>query len=184
MGIRNWIFDNDRFNNLKDMVSGLGEKIDNIELLPTDNTEVLNKLDLLTKPQASIWFNVPSGKQGDILEIPVYVKGESIWEISAFGLHLIFETEKLNFITIERGDLTIDWQAVSGNEATPGNVIMGGYMGAGSPIVGDSAGVLFKIKLQVIANGYTESELVLNEYVDGIVNLKPNPVSRIFAYES
>jgi len=186
MGLRNWFFESQKFKDLATQVDSLALVADGIAAqfpVSVDNVEVLKKLELLTKPQMSIWFDAGKGKKNDVIDIPVYVKGENMWEIKSFGLHLLFDVEKFQFIEALKSELTADWNSLAGNEATPGDATIGGFMGAGSPIVGDSAGVLFIVKLKVLVDGFTESNLIFHDYVDDISGMKPNPVSRLFIYE-
>ena len=186
MGIRNWVFEAQKFKDLVNQVTSLASVVGTIAgqfPISVDNVEVLKRLELLTKPQMSIWFDAGKGKKDDVIDIPVYVKGENVWEIKAFGLHLLFDTERFQFIEALKSDRQDDWNSLAGNEATPGDVTIGGLMGAGSPIVGDSAGVLFVVKMRVIADGFTESNFIFHDYVDDISNMKPNPVSGMFIYE-
>lgn len=186
MGIREWFFESQRFKNLTNQVTSLSEVVNGIAAqfpVSVDNVEVLKQLELLTKPQMSIWFDAGKGKKDDVINIPVYVKGENMWEIKAFGLNLLFDAEKFQFIEAFKSELTADWNSLAGNEATPGDATIGGFMGAGSPVVGDSAGVLFIVQLKVLADGFTESTLTLKDYVDDIANMKPNPVSGVFVYD-
>lgn len=192
MGLRTWFFENQPFGDLVTKVNKLDSDLMAMAVILTgiagqfpitvDTGEVVDKLNLLLKPQMSIWFEAGDGKKDEAIDIPVYVKGENLWEIKAFGLNFLFEADKFEFIGAQKGALTADWNGVAGNEASVGNATIGGFAGAGSPVIGDSAGVLFVIQLKVLVDGFVDTQMRIQDYVDDISEMKPQPLYSTFIY--
>jgi hypothetical protein len=106
-------------------------------------------------------------------------------EIKAFGFDMTFDAAIFQLQKIEKGFLCGSWAAVDGNETTPGNMIVGGYLGSGTSIATGSSGSLVQVKFKVIYSGSNDGfsrQLTIKNYADNIAGMKPEPASATFTF--
>lgn len=209
MSIRTWLcdlFNCESFKNLETkvdtIVSGVGDALAGIinmkekqgeiltavnEITVAPDPEVLERLGSiegslfkLLKPPLSIWGDNVGGETGDTITIPIYIKGEQLRQIETFGLTCYFESDKFTFLGVLAGELTSDWMNVAGNEATPGQITIGGMMGTGKPIKGERIGRLFDMRFTV--TGSSDAMFTLTDYVDDLAEMIPAPQEVYFTY--
>lgn len=178
---RDWLCDIflcQKFVDMEAQILAMDMKLDDIQLTlqQSDSTSMIEKIDLILKPESSIWMQHRETID-DREFIDVYMKGETLRQYVAFGLTLIYDSTGFTFIGITPGSLTASWTTVDGNETTPGTVIIGGFGGPALGIIGNSTGVLFSMEIQRSTAGSTSLEL--RNYVDDIVDLRPTPAQVI-----
>jgi hypothetical protein len=132
----------------------------------------------------SLSCNPVSGGTGAEVTILILItKNQN--EITAFGFEMTFDPAIFQLQKIEKGTLTGSWAALDGNENTPGNLIVGGYMGSGTAVASGSSGSLVQIKLKVIYSGSDNNfsrQFTIKNYVDNIAGMKPDPASATFTF--
>ena len=210
MGIRDWLFNNPTFNSLVSKVDALTTELGNartdIVQLATDlglvAGEVTDILAIVTAIQATgiscpsaenivalmqseahIWMQDATGALDDVVEIPVWIKGESNWEIPAFGIGnpgeevpgISYDTTELQFVDVEKGNLIDDWGYFGGNEFAQGQIGLGGAYMQGTKITGEAVGILFIVRFRITSDQFTASTITFNNYIDGLVNFSPSP---------
>lgn len=97
-------------------------------------------------------------------------------EIRVFGLEATFDTKMFQFQEVSKGSLTGSWAAVDGNEASPGTLRIGGFVGQGTSIAKNSNGALADIKFKVTGQTYgngQQTQVCIGQYTDDISLYQP-----------
>jgi hypothetical protein len=146
------------------------------------------KLEVFHRDKILISCNPDSGKTGAIITVPISIKGNTK-EIKAFGLELTFDRAMFEYQGTSKGDLTGSWPTVDGNEIRAGTVRVGGYAGGSDstiPVIPTcSKGSIAKITLKVVYSGAIDglqSQISIQNYVDGIAAMTPHPNYATFTY--
>jgi hypothetical protein len=145
-------------------------------------------LDIGALPSGNeIWVscNPSSGKTDTLVTIPISIRGNTR-EIGVFGLEFTFDSKMFLFQKVEKGNLTGNWAAVDGNEASSGVVQIGGFRGGGSVIPKGSTGTLAVVTLKVTGTSYadnTQSQVTIRSYMDDISGMNPQPATAAFTYK-
>lgn len=125
-----------------------------------------------------------SGGTGTSVVLMISVMGNTK-EITSFGLEMTFDPAVFKYQSTRKSDLTASWAAVDGNEASPGLVIIGGFMGSGTPVPAGSSGSLAIVNIEVIYdgddNGFSR-QISIENYKDDIGGMKPEPASIAFTF--
>lgn len=132
------------------------------------------KLDYFAKSEQSIWLEPMEGMAPGFIEVLIYIRGESLREITAFGLDLTFDSAILQYQAIAKGRLTQNWALLNANEITPGTLRIGGVLGLPPPIVGDVIGEIAVISFEIIGTAAT-TQLCVTNMVDALANYSPSP---------
>ena len=138
-----------------------------------------------TDNKIEIYCSPGSGPTDTIVSIPISIKG-NLKEINVFGSKLTFDAAMFQFQSISKGTLTGTWAAVNGNEISSGTVMIGGFLGSGTPIPIGSEGSIAVITLKVTGSGYSDghqSQISIQNYADDIVGMTPEPSSTIYTYK-
>jgi hypothetical protein len=125
-----------------------------------------------------------TGGTGTVVDIQISTIGNAK-EIKSFGLEMTFDPAVFQYQSTQKSDLTATWASVDGNEASPGKVIVGGFMGSGVPVQVGANGSLAIIKIKVIYNGNDDGfsrAISVKNYLDDIVGMKPDPASTTFTF--
>lgn len=69
--------------------------------------------------------------------VPLVVSGVTT-NLTSFGVRVVYDTTKADFLGSTKGSGVADWGLVNSNEATAGTVIVGGSAFAGTPVSGDA----------------------------------------------
>jgi hypothetical protein len=145
-------------------------------------------LDIGALPSGNeIWVSCSpsSGKTDTLVTIPISIRGNT-QEIGMFGLEFTFDSKMFLFQKVEKGNLTGNWAAVDGNEASSGVVQIGGFRGGGSVIPKGSTGTLAVVTLKVTGTSYadnTQSQVTIRSYADDIAGMRPEPATTTFTYK-
>jgi hypothetical protein len=145
-------------------------------------------LDIGALPSGNeIWVSCSpsSGKTDTLVTIPISIRGNT-QEIGVFGLEFTFDSKMFLFQKVEKGNLTGNWAAVDGNEASSGVVQIGGFRGGGSAIPKGSTGTLAVVTLKVTGTTYadnTQSQVTIRSYMDDIAGMNPQPATAAFTYK-
>ena len=132
----------------------------------------------------SVSCSPTSGGTGAEVTVTVSISNNQA-EIKAFGLEMTFDAAIFQLQKIEKGLLSNSWTTVDGNENTPGNMIVGGFMGSGDSVPTGSSGSLVQIKFKVIYSGGDDGfsrQLTIKNYLDNIAGMKPDPASVTFTF--
>jgi len=135
--------------------------------------------------EISISCSPSSGGKGTTVSVTISIKG-NLEEIKAFGLELTFDANVFKYQSTITGSLTGSWAFVDGNEVNAGNLVVGGFMGSGTPIAIDSQGSLAIVKFEVIYAGTDDGftrQITIKNYIDGITGMKPEPSSTTFTFK-
>lgn len=128
--------------------------------------------------------NPTSGGTGTEVTVSVsVVKNQN--EIKAFGFEMTFDAAVFQLEKIEKGTLCGSWAAVDGNETTPGNMIVGGFLGSGTAVAPSSNGSLAQMKFKVTYSGSDDGfsrQFTAKNYSDNIAGMKPDPASISFTF--
>lgn len=125
-----------------------------------------------------------SGGTGTSVALMISVMGNKK-EITSFGLEMTFDPAVFKYQSTRKSDLTESWAAVDGNEASPGLVIIGGFMGSGTPVPAGSSGSLAIVNIEVIYDGNDDGfsrQILIENYKDDIGGMKPEPASVAFTF--
>jgi len=145
-------------------------------------------LDIGALPSGNeIWVscNPSSGKTDTLVTIPISIRGNTR-EIGVFGLEFTFDSKMFLFQKVEKGNLTGNWAAVDGNEASSGVVQIGGFRGGGSVIPKGSTGTIAVVTLKVTGTSYadnTQSRVTIRSYMDDISGMNPQSATVAFTYK-
>lgn len=156
------------------------DKIDALSIPPGAEYEdelfrIETKLNYIMKAESSIWMEDYRDTSGNLF-IEIWIKGESLREMVAWGLDLNFPDAAADYGSITPGDLVAGWNSVDANELNPGQLRIGAFAGSGSPIVGTAIGKLCIVRLNNL--GPDNFVILLNSYVDDVGDMLPNPASR------
>jgi hypothetical protein len=127
-----------------------------------------------------------SATPGTTISVEITIGGNQSVISNGFGLNLTFDTNMFQFLSVSKGNLTGDWAAVAGNESSPGNVTIGGFRGAGTPIAVGSSGRIAVATFRVTGDSYSngqQSQISISNYTDDIAGMKPEPASGTFTLQ-
>lgn len=127
---------------------------------------IFAQLDI--SPPANVVLDSVAGNQ---MALPLTLSNPDSQAIDAFGLTLIYPTNLLTFQnTDESGTLTDGWISVSGQENTPGKVIIGGFHTDPTTASGVLLNIIFEI------NGEAgQDTLKLTRFIDDIADAGTTP---------
>jgi hypothetical protein len=117
-----------------------------------------------------------------VITVPVSIQGNAA-EVRVFGLDASFDVKMLQFQGVSSGSLTGDWAAVDGNETSPGELKVGGFVGGGTAIPKNSNGTLAALKFKVTGQSYSDgqqSQICIRQYTDDIAAFTPQPACATF----
>jgi hypothetical protein len=112
-----------------------------------------------------------------VITVSVSIQGNAA-EVRVFGLDASFDAKMFQFQGVSSGTLTGDWAAVDGNEISPGELKVGGFVGGGTAIPKDSNGTLADLKFKVTGQSYGDGKQVqicIRQYTDDISGFTPEP---------
>jgi hypothetical protein len=132
----------------------------------------------------SISCSPSSGGNGTVVDVRISCTGNA-QEIKTFGLELTFDQDVFQYERTDKGTLTGNWAAVDGNVTSPGKLIVGGFVGSGTPVAVGGNGSLAIVKIKVIYSGgdsrFTR-QIRINNYLDDINGMFPMPTSATFTF--
>lgn len=135
----------------------------------------------MVQPPLSIW---PSMMKNDTVDIHVFIKGSQIWELSAFGLEIVFDPAIFNLIDATFGSLNHAWSMEDQNEIEPGRVRIAQIKGAAPAIVGEVSGSIVVLTLELQDPDFLgEFTITLENYVDDLSVMSPSPQITVFKIE-
>jgi PKD repeat protein len=106
--------------------------------------------------------DVTAGPNEDLV-VPIII--DSSFDIKAFGFDLVFPSESLAFIGVERTDFSRDFDQIGANETTNGTLRVGGY--TTHPVSKASSTVLVTLVFRVIGDtGASSSFSIVNTFDD------------------
>ena len=135
--------------------------------------------------EISLSCSPSSGGKGITVSVTISVKG-NLEEMKAFGLELTFDPNVFKYQSTNAGSLTGSWASVDGNEVNAGNLVVGGFMGSGTPVAIKSQGSLAIVKFEVIYAGTDDGftrQITIKNYIDGLTDMKPEPSSTTFTFK-
>jgi len=145
-------------------------------------TPTTNTIDPPSQQSITITCSPNSGGPDTIITIAALIAKNS-QEIRVFGFDGTFDTKMFQFQRVVKGSLTGNWAAVDGNEASPGELKVGGFVGSGTPVATNSSGTLVEIKFKVTGQTYgndQQSQICIRAYTDDISAFTPNPACTTF----
>lgn len=134
-------------------------------------------IDILCEPA--------SGASGATVTVTILIAGNSK-EMRVFGLDMSFDTRMFQFQEARSGTLTGSWAAVDGNEVSPGNLKVGGFVGAGTPVALASQGSLAEVRFKVTGNDYgngEQSNICAQQYTDDLSDFLPGSACARFTLQ-
>jgi len=140
------------------------------------------KLGYFAKSEQSIWLEPYEGATPQFIEVLIYIRGESLREITAWGLDITFDGAALRYQAIAKGRLTENWALLDANEIQPGTLRAGGVLGGGPPIAGDVIGEIAIISFEVIGGPGT-TQLCITNMVDHLATYAITPPCADFTLE-
>lgn len=123
-----------------------------------------------------------AGRSETLVTIAIIISNNS-QEIRAFGLELTYDSRVFQFQRVASGNLTGNWSAVDGNQASPGTLKIGGFAGGGSSIAKNSQGALALVQVKVTgpyAPSSQQSQICLDRYADDLISFQPAPSCTFF----
>jgi hypothetical protein len=139
--------------------------------------------ELPSQQQAiSVVINPNSAGADTVVTISIIIQGNTK-EIRVFGLDVAFDAKMFAFQGVVKGDITGSWASVDGNELSPGELKIGGYVGSGTPVPAKGQGKLAEFKLKVTGQDYAngqQSQVSIKQYTDDITGFRPEPASVAF----
>lgn len=126
--------------------------------------------------------NPSSAGQDTVITVSIIISGNTK-EIRVFGLEVTFDTKMFQSQEVTNGSLTGSWAAGDGNEASPGTLRIGGFVGQGTSIAKNSNGALANIKFKVPGQAYgngQQSQACISQYTDDIYAFQPDPACTTF----
>ncbi len=190
-GIRSWLCDVflcDAFTNLEGRIEVIDGKLDEVISLVSSSgdPDLMVKMDRLLVPERSMWIEgerVVNPSSNDYLDITIWIRGESMWEMSAFGIGnggsspplpgIVYDPTELMYQSTQKGDLVEDWVTVDSNEISSGEIVCGGLAGTGKPISGSSIGSVVVLRFMITDDQDTEFTFDVSNFVDGFVIFHP-----------
>jgi len=156
--------------------------VDNIEAnmgaspdLTATLARIEKKLNNVMRPESTIWAEHYIDTSTGYLFFEVWIKGESLREMTAWGIDLTYPAGSATYAQFIGGDLIATWLMKDANEVAPGLVRIGGAAGSGAPIVGTAIGKLFTLRFTDL--GTVNFAMTLENYVDDLAEMLPQPVS-------
>jgi len=140
------------------------------------------KLGYFAKSEQSIWLEPYEGATPQFIEVLIYIRGESLREITAWGLDVTFDGAALRYQAVAKGRLTENWALLDANEIQPGTLRVGAVLGGGPPIVGDVIGEIAIISFEVIG-GPGITQLCITNMVDNLATYATAPPCADFLLE-
>ena len=131
-------------------------------------------------PAPSLWAADLHGLVGTSKSVDIEIHGNAA-PISAFGFKILYDVRHLQFVRIEKGDLTLPWVQVNGSENEPGVVTVGGFHTEAIPT--GSNGVLVRAEFMIVCETCTEcdqSQIALTELIDDLIGM--NACYGVFTY--
>lgn len=176
------------------VVAAIAGQFPVVATLPPDALAELHaKLDLLMKNASSIWTPdvVVGGDLDTEFVVSVMVKLDAVQELQAIGFGggdnagLVFPATALAFVGIEKGDATQPWDVMAGNEVNPGEVIFGGYMGAGVPVSGEGIYEIARLRFRVLVahTPGTSASIGIQNYIDDVASFLPSTCIAVVHFE-
>jgi len=104
--------------------------------------------------------------RGEEIAVPIIINNP--FNINAFGFDLLFSSQILEFVRVERTELLKDFPQVEGNEIAKGILRIGGY--SSEPIESQSSGVLIVVIFRVISEPEEPSTFMIINSVDDVEN--------------
>jgi hypothetical protein len=139
--------------------------------------------ELPAQPEAiSITINPNSAGADTVVTISIIIQGTTK-QIRVFGLDAAFDAKMFDFQGVAKGAITESWADVDGNEISPGELKIGGYVGGGTPVPANGQGKLAEFKLKVTGQNYAngqQSQIIIRQYTDDLNGFKPEPASVSF----
>jgi hypothetical protein len=145
-------------------------------------TPTTTTIDIPPGQAITVLCDPTSAGPDTIITISASIK-ENGQEIRVFGLDITFDTKMFQLQGVNKGSLTGDWTAVDGNEISPGQVRVGGFVGSGTSVRTNSTGSLIDLKFKVTGQSYgngQQSQICINQYTDDISAFTPNPACTTF----
>jgi Cohesin domain len=145
-------------------------------------TPTTDTIEPPSQQSISITCSPNSGGPDTVVTVAVLIARNSK-EIRVFGFDTAFDTKMFEFQGVVKGSLTGSWAAVDGNEASPGELKVGGFVGSGTPVAANSSGSLVEIKFKVTGQTYgndQQSQICIRSYTDDISGFTPNPACTTF----
>ena len=145
-------------------------------------TPTTNTIEPPNQQSISLTCSPNSGGPDTIIAIAALIAKNS-QEIRVFGFDASFDTKMFQFQGVSQGSLTGNWAAVDGNEPSPGELKVGGFVGSGTPVAANSSGTLVEIKFKVTGQSYAngqQSQICIRAYTDDISSFTPNPACTAF----
>lgn len=175
----------EEFINVKGALATIDGKVDGIVAQFPITTEpdpatgatlarIEKRLSYFAKSEKSIWIELQPGDIADTLEAHVFIRGESLRQIAAWGFDLTFDETILEYQSTEKTELTEKWAMIDSNIVSPGLLRSGGVLGASTPIVGDVIGELVLINFQITGTAAT-TEVCLSVVIDGLADYSLAP---------
>jgi len=133
----------------------------------------------------SIYCDPNTGGLNATIKVPITIVCNSK-EIKAFGLELSYDSSFLQFLGVNKGNLTGGWASVDGNEISSGTVRIGGFAGSGRAIPSSSSGTIVEVSFKVICNNCSDgqqTQICISNYTDDISIMKPSITCATFSYK-
>lgn len=135
------------------------------------------KLNYVMLPESSIWLESYESAGGGEIMVEVWVKGESLTIVEAFGMDINYPSANLTYAQIFPGEFTQSWTGLDANELTPGHLRLGGYAGAGYGMAGNGIGRLAVLRFTIVQR--VDSTVSSTAHVDDIAGMTPPAASTI-----
>lgn len=156
-------------------------------IIPSGCKKSPTTTELPSQQQAiSVTINPNSAGADTVVTISIVIQGNTK-EIRVFGLDAAFDAKMFDFQSVAKGDITESWANVDGNEFSPGELKIGGYMGGGTSVPANGKGKLAEFKLKVTGQDYAngqQSQVSIKQYTDDITGFKPEPASVAFTLKN
>ncbi|MBN1153339.1 T9SS type A sorting domain-containing protein [candidate division KSB1 bacterium] len=109
------------------------------------------------------------GAPGMNIEVPIHMKGNTAL-VDAFGFEFKYCSDKLHLLEVVKGPLTAAFSFFQYQEATPGNVTIGGFHTTAIPVNSDGAIAIVKLHVDACSVGET-CVLTIAGLVDDLVGM-------------
>ena len=143
-----------------------------VAMLAWSNTAALAQFSLSVPAKTTV-------KPDEVFTVALTLTNSTAQSIAAFGAKLIFPSALLEYDTVSTtGTLTNGWLVVNGNEATTGEVTLGGFNL--TPIT--TSGVLINVKFKAKSGVAGKDSLRLTSLTDGLASANAvNGAIEVFA---